>query len=199
MAFQILRSIWIKLWRFVMLPKKAQWHNHINHVQAPKAMRHWLTETGSLTAKLIANSSAFRVQRVYQRHDFCWIDEFAEIGLTKVEKVHAREVVLRCNDVPTVYAHTVLPFNSNASQWPLFRSLGEKSLGSTLFGDPQVKRGTLQFARLQPNHAAMLRAQQIVKSENFDQPLFARRSLFYRRGGVMLVTELFLPGILGLS
>lgn len=180
-----------------MLSKKARWHSHINHVQAPRAIRHWLTERGSLTAKLIAHSSSFRVQRISQQYDFCWADEYAEIGLSKIEKVHAREVVLRCDDVPTVYAHTVLPFHSNASQWPLFRTLGEKSLGSTLFGDPQVKRGALQFARLHANHPAMQRTRQIVKK--FDQPLFARRSLFYRRGGVMLVTELFLPQILALD
>jgi len=182
-----------------MRPKKAQWHNHINHVQAPEAMRHWLTESGSLTAKLIAHSSSFRVQRVYQQHDCCWADECAEIGLHKVEKVHAREVVLRCDDIPIVYAHTVLPLNSNAHQWPLFRSLGEKSLGTTLFGDPQVKRGALQFARLRPNHPAMQRFRQIVKNDHVDQVLFARRSLFFRRGGVMLVTELFLPGVLALG
>jgi chorismate--pyruvate lyase len=139
------------------------------------------------------------VQRIYQQHDFCWIDECEEIGLNKIEKVHAREVLLHCDDVPAVYAHTVLPLNSTANQWPLFKSLGEKSLGSTLFSDPQVKRGALQFARLRPNHPAIQRAQQIVKHNDFDQPLFARRSLFYRRGGVMLVTELFLPGILGLG
>lgn len=155
-------------------------------------MRHWLTEPGSLTAKLIARSASFRVQRVYQQHDFCWADDYAAIGLNKIEKVHAREVVLRCDEVPTVYAHTVLPLNSNASQWPLFKTLGEKSLGSILFNDRQVRRGALQFARLQSNHPAMQRARKIV---NFDEPLLARRSLFYRRGGVMLVTELFLPNV----
>lgn len=182
--------------RFVMGPKKARWHNHINHVQAPTAMRHWLTEPGSLTAKLIAHSTSFRVQRIDQQLDSCWADEHAAIGLNKIGKVYAREVVLRCDEVPTVHAHTVLPLNSNANQWPLFRALGEKSLGSTLFGDPLVKRSALQFARLQSNHPAMQRARKIV---DFDQPLFARRSLFYRHGGVMLVTELFLPNVLELT
>ncbi|PRC91347.1 chorismate--pyruvate lyase family protein [Solimicrobium silvestre] len=178
--------------------RKAQWHHHVNHVQAPKAMRHWLTDAGSLTAKLITHSSKFRVQRVYQQHDFCWADEYTEIGLSKASKVHAREVLLRCDDAPAIYAHTVLPLSSTASQWPLFKALGEKSLGSTLFGDPQVVRGALQFARLQPNHPAMRRAQ-LLTNKKFDQPLFARRSLFFRRGGVMLVTELFLPAIADLT
>lgn len=178
--------------------RHARWHNHINHVQAPPNLRHWLVGTGSLTSKLIAHSSAFRVQRIYQQHDFCWADEFAAIGLIKASKVHTREVLLRCDDKPMVYAHTILPLNSNAQQWPRFKSLGEKSLGSTLFGDPKVKRGVLQFARLPLNHPAMRRAQHLTHYQ-FKQSLFARRSLFFRNGGVMLVTEVFLPRIVELA
>jgi len=190
--------------------KVARWHDHVNHVQAPKEMRHWLTDPGSLTAKLIAHSTRFRVQRVFQQTDCCWADEAAQLGLPSAGKVHAREVLLRCDDIPAVFAHTVLPLDSTASQWPLFRTLGNKSLGSTLFGDPQVVRGAMQFARLHPNHPAMRRAIELAcNTQNclqnqfdqtrFEQPLYARRSLFYRRGGVMLVTELFLPQIVHLT
>jgi len=185
-----------------LAPKQANWHDHVNHVQPPREMRHWLTDRGSLTAKLIAHSDQFRVQRVFQQHDFCWVDEFRQIGLRKKCQVHAREVLLRCDDQPAVYAHTVLPLNSTAGEWPLFRTLGNKSLGSTLFGDPQVVRGAMQYARLQPNHPAMQRAHHLTRqnfgsetNSQFAHPLFARRSLFFRRGGVMLVTELFLPAV----
>jgi len=176
----------------------AHWHDHVNHVCAPKELQHWLTDRGSLTAKLIAHSEQFRVQRLFQQSASCWPDEYAEIGMPKAGKAHAREVLLLCNDIPVVFAHTVLPLNATASQWPLFRTLGNKSLGSTLFGDPLVARGAMQFARLQPNHPAVRRARGFIDNpsmNNPNQPLYARRSLFYRRGGVMLVTELFLPSI----
>ncbi|MET3106129.1 chorismate--pyruvate lyase [Oxalobacteraceae bacterium GrIS 2.11] len=183
--------------------RHARWHNHVNHVQAPPEMRHWLTNRGSLTAKLIAHSSQFRVQRVVQQIGLCWADEFMQIGLNKPGKVHAREVLLRCDEKPVVFAHTVLPLSSTASQWPLFRTLGNKSLGSTLFGDPLVLRGRMQYARLRDNHPAVQRAQRLTGNEldrqTFDQPWFARRSLFFRQGGVMLVTELFLPTIMQLT
>ena len=113
-------------------------------------------------------------------------------------KVHAREVLLNCNDIPAVFAHTVLPLSSTRGQWPLFGGLGNKSLGTTLFGDPRVRRGHLQFARLHPYHPAMQRARELLGTApggNEDAPLFARRSLFSRCGGTMLVTELFLPSI----
>ncbi len=185
--------------------KFAHWHDHVNHVRAPRELQHWLTDPGSLTAKLIAHSTHFRVQRVFQQTASCWTDEAAQLGLAKACKVHAREVLLRCDDVAAVFAHTVLPLASTASQWPLFRTLGNKSLGSTLFGDPQVVRGAMQFARLHPNHPAMRRAygltcnQPDLLQRQFDQTLYARRSLFCRRGGVMLVTELFLPQIVHLT
>lgn len=182
------------------MPKRiryARWHHHINHVRVPQHLRHWLIEAGSLTSKLIAHSSTFRVQRIYQHTDACWADEYAALSLNKVGKVHTREVLLHCDDMPVVYAHTVLPLYSNARQWPRFKSLGEKSLGSTLFNDPKVERGPLQFARLPLNHPAMRRVQCLTQHK-FCQPLFARRSLFFRFGGVMLVTELFLPKIVEL-
>ncbi len=181
----------------------ARWHDHVNGVQAAQTMQHWLTDSGSLTAKLMAHSQTFRVQRVQQRPGVCWADELAAIGMTRPGKAHVREVLLSCDGEPVVYAHTVLPLASTGGQWPLFRTLGEKSLGSTLFGDPKVRRGHLQFARLQHNHPAMQRARKLVQgtrseaavSWKADKPLFARRSLFFRCGGLMLVTELFLPSI----
>ncbi len=187
-------------------PRLAHWHSHINHVQAPRQLQHWLTDSGSLTAKLIAHSSEFRVQRISQKNEGCWADEYHQIGLDKPGKVHAREVLLRCDGQAAVYAHTILPMTSTATQWPLFRTLGNQSLGSTLFGDPRVVRGPIRYARLHHQHPAMQRAGQLTGhgwGQDEQRPrnpyLFARRSLFYRRGGVMLVTELFLPPIMKLT
>ena len=172
----------------------AHWHQHINHVQAPAELRPWLLDQGSLTARLIAHSNHFQVQKISQRTGLCWWDEFEAVGLSRRAKVHGREVLLRCDSQAAVYAHTVMPLDANASQWPLFRSLGNRSLGSTLFNDAQVRRGALAFARLTPSHPAMRRARQLTGlNQCATGSLFARRSLFYRCGAVLLVTELFLP------
>ena len=199
----------IRSWPSVMQNKRAsrrpgcaQWHDHVNHVNAPAAFRHWLTDRGSLTAKLIAQCDRFSVQRICQQTEKCWSDEFDAIGLPGPRQVHAREVLLRCDGRAAVYAHTVMPLHATATQWPLFRSLGNRSLGSTLFNDPRVVRGPMQFARLNVEHPAMRRALALTTVESgpdwrnhFERSLLARRSLFFRRGGVMLVTELFLPNL----
>lgn len=175
----------------------AQWHTHINGVQATPMMADWLSNRDSLTERLIAHSQQFRVQRLYQGRAMCLQDEFAEIDLAKPQQVVEREVLLRCDDVAVVYAHTIVPLTANAQEWPLFASLGNRSLGTTLFNDPLVQRGQLQYARLSWAHPLMRRIQHcefIQQGDLLGVPhLWARRSVFTRHNAKLLVTEVFLP------
>jgi chorismate--pyruvate lyase len=177
----------------------ARWHQHVNAVRAPAAMVDWLTNRASLTARLVACCQQFRVQRLLQSRAMCLDDEFAEIGLARPERVVQREVLLRCDGVGVVYAHTVLPNRANATQWPLFAALGERSLGTTLFSDPLVMRGELAYARLRHTHPLLRRIQQLQILHEPVSCLHARRSVFQRKGGRLLVTEVFLPAINTLS
>ena len=173
----------------------ARWTAHMNGVNPPAALRDWLTDRASLTAKLSAGAGRFRVQRLHQRRGICLADEAALIGLPRPRQVIERDVLLLCGGRPLVYAHTVVPLAATASQWPLFGALGERSLGTTLFGDPGVVRGALQYARLRPGHPLLQRARAAVASGAADGVLFARRCLYRRKGGLLLVTEVFLPHI----
>jgi chorismate--pyruvate lyase len=176
----------------------ANWHSHVIAVNAPEAMRHWLTGGGSLTNKLKAHSRAFRVQKLHQHPALCLADEAAAIGLHRPSRVVEREVLLRCDNTPVVFGHTVVPTSADASDWPLFSALGERSLGSTLFGDPQVRRGELEFARLRPCHPLARRARAAAGMQD-EQILYARRCLYQRHNGLLLVTEVFMPEVLSLA
>lgn len=202
MAWPISSIILILFWHFVMRSKHSlpslrvvQWHNHVNAVRASVPMRDWLTNRASLTARLVARCQQFRVQRLHQKLAICLADEYAEIGLHRAQKVLEREVLLRCDDVAMVYAHTVLPMTASASEWPLFAALGEKSLGTTLFNDPLVERCALHYAKLRPDHALMQRIQKLQLLTDCSVSLLARRSVFRRKGACLLVTEVFLPSI----
>lgn len=173
----------------------VKWVSHVNGVNAPKEMQNWLTDRVSLTVKLIAHSQNFRVQRLVQQRAHCLADEFSMVGLRRRSCVQERDVLLRCDAKPVVFAHTIVPLTASATDWPFFSSLGERSLGTTLFGDPLVKRGALQYARLPMRHPLQLRARAVVGKEMEDGPLFARRCLFRRKKGLLLVTEVFLPAI----
>ena len=178
--------------------RQALWHRHVNRVNAPPALRDWLTSAGSLTARLIAHSQAFRVQRLHQRRAPCLADEAGALKLPRAVQVLEREVLLRCDGTPVVFAHTVVPLSATASDWPLFGGLGERSLGSTLFYDPQVVRGELEFARIRAGHPLMARARAALGAAG-DTVLYARRCLYRRHRGILLVTEVFLPPVLALA
>jgi chorismate--pyruvate lyase len=174
----------------------------VNGVNPPPSMRGWLSDAGSLTAKLTARCQRFRVQCLHQRLGLCLADEAGAIGLAHAGRVLEREVLLRCDGRPMVFAHTVVPMSATAADWPLFSALGNRSLGSTLFGDPQVQRGALSYARVRGGHPLMQRARAALCGlggmggvVELDPVLYARRSLFRRKNGLLLVTEVFLPGI----
>jgi chorismate--pyruvate lyase len=185
--------------------RQALWHRHVNALAAPAAYRPWLGEGGSLTARLIAHSTSFRVQRLHQRTALCLADEAHAIGMSRPGRVWEREVLLRCAGRPVVFAHTVVPMAANAADWPMFNALGERSLGSTLFGDPLVRRGALEFARLRPGHPLARRARAALGETNEHAiciaPIhyYARRCLYRRHQGTLLVTEVFLPAVTDLT
>lgn len=178
--------------------RHARWVGHVNGVNASTLLREWLTDTMSLTMKLMQHSSRFRVRKLKQQRGFCLADEWMEVGLRRRMHVQEREVLLVCDERPVVYAHTVVSLDATASDWPFFGRLGERSLGTTLFGDPRVRRGELQYARLNTQHPLARRALAAAESAAAGYPLFARRCLYRRRNGSLLVTELFLPSVLEL-
>jgi chorismate--pyruvate lyase len=181
--------------------RRARWLAHAGGTGAGSAMRDWLTTPGSLTARLMAHSGAFRVQKLRQASGLCLADEAAAIGLPRPTRVWEREVLLRCDGRPVVYGHTVVPLSATAQDWPLFSALGERSLGSTLFHDPRVRRAALAFARLRPGHPLYARVHAALGAPaDHAEPIYhARRCVYRRRQGLLLVTEVFLPAVLELT
>ena len=180
--------------------RRARWLAHPDGVGAPAAMRDWLTTPGSLTARLVAHSHHFRVHKLRQAGNVCLADEADAIGLARPRRVWEREVLLRCDGQPVVYGHTVVPMSASASDWPLFSALGERSLGTTLFYDPKVTRGELEFARLRPGHPLLARVHAALGRDGpARETYFARRCVYRRRQGLLLVTEVFLPEVLDLE
>jgi chorismate--pyruvate lyase len=182
--------------------RRANWYRHALAVNAPAALARWLVSGGSLTARLKAHAGAFRVQVLHQHPARCLADEAAALALDRAGRCWEREVLLRCDNTPAVFAHTVVPMSANAADWPLFSALGERSLGTTLFGDPMVARGALEYARLRATHPLARRARAALLADGVVLPdellLYARRCLYRRRRGTLLVTEVFLPQVAAL-
>jgi len=172
-----------------------RWLRHMAPVHAAPALRDWLVAPGSLTARLRLHCRRFDVRVLRQGSAVCLADQASEIGLARPMRVQQREVLLLCDGVPVVYAQTVLPAGRGRADWPFFKVLGSRSLGSALFHDPAITRGALQHARLSARHPLAQRALAALPSHAPGATLHARRCLYRRRRGRLLVTELFLPAI----
>lgn len=173
----------------------AHWYNHVNAVDAPGHLRHWLTDPGSLTYKLKARCDTFAVRHLSQGMERCCREDSQALGMAGRGKVMQREVILLCDNQPVVYACSTVLSNAMRRDWPFLASLGSKPLGEKLFTDVRIARQPLQYARLDASHPAMLRATLALGVAQVAPTCHARRSVFCRHGGIMLVTEIFLPAI----
>ncbi|MBY4897394.1 chorismate lyase [Cupriavidus sp. AU9028] len=159
-------------------------------------LRRWITGEGSLTARLVASSSRFRVCRLSQGMETPLLDEWHAIGLAAPRPVIARDVLLVCDNTPAIYAHSIVHPLYARRDWPFLGGLGDRPLGGALFVDPRVRREPFEFARLLPHHPLMRRLQRALPELAHWPMLPARRSVFRRGKGAMLVTEVFLPDLI---
>jgi chorismate--pyruvate lyase len=157
------------------------------------ALRSWLTEPGSLTARCQALCASFTVKLLH--YGFARSLE-GEAGIGK--QVRIREVLLACDGVPVIFAHTLLcnAVSRNASGRGLvFRwlaRLGSRSLGSLLFSHPGFVRGEIEYCRLDSRHPLFYR---VAPYAPLEKTLWARRSRHRLGDQAVLVTEVFLPAI----
>jgi chorismate--pyruvate lyase len=158
----------------------------------------WLTETGSLTARCVAATRQFRIRLLSQGQGQPLPDEAEAFRLRRGLRARVREVLLECDGVPVIYAHTVLPLASRGRLARWLAGLGSRSLGSLLFTHPGFGRGPIEFRRLDRRDPLFKRAARATAVEG-GQSLWARRSAHCLDGQTVLVTEVFLPAILRLE
>lgn len=156
------------------------------------ALRPWLQASGSLTARLKAQFSQFAVMPVRQQWQSGRLDELRALGLPPRTRIWLREVCLFGDDLPRVFAHSVIAPSALFGSWRGLRSIGQRPLGEVLFNTPAVRRGQLHYRKLPKQHPLR---QQVIAAGWVSplQPLWARRSRFMLGRQTILVTEIFLP------
>ena len=156
----------------------------------------WLTDRGSLTGRIRARCAAFHVQLLFQGPRRATRDErFLFNG--RMPRVLVREVCLVCGREPVVFAHSVTRLRYLRGPWRALARLGTRPLGPALFADPRVARHPLRFRKLKVRDELHVRAAAVLRAR--PQALWARRSIFTSHNSPILVTEVFLPGILKLG
>lgn len=129
----------------------SRWRSCLPGSGMPASLRDWLQEPRSLTARL-QRHGRFRLRLLAQRLHRANRDEESVLDIAPQARCWVREVVLHCDDVPVVFAHTVLPAEPRGVLGRWFAGLGGRSLGSLLFAHPGFQRGPLAFARIDARH-----------------------------------------------
>jgi chorismate lyase len=171
------------------------WHPSL--LSLPSRTRNWLQSRGSLTQMIQQRCTRFRVEPVRQSLARPHEDELSVMKLRHGELALVREVYLYCGHTPVIFAHSVVSRENLRGAWRSLNNLGRRSLGTVLFSNPAIERTPFGFKKIDASHPLCKRACQHLQTRPAD--LWARRSLFTLHGQSILVTEVFLPDILGLA
>ena len=160
---------------WISLAELAQW-------SASPTATSWLTETGSLTARLRRHHPQLAVDVVSERLEAPLAEEAQRLALDSDASAWIREVTLHENGLALLQARTVIPHWSPANPWCEVQRLGSRPLGEILFSDPGLERSEFEFT-LGPGW----RESDLVAPDRL-----ARRCVFWRQGAPLLLTERFL-------
>ncbi len=117
--------------------------------------------------------------------------EGAILRMRRGEAAIIREVELLVDDVPWVFARTIIPASSLRGPAKRLTLLGTKPLGEVLFAEPHTERVMMEMASLNRRHNLFNKAVRNMGSQ--PEQLWGRRTLFNLSGSNLLVNELFLP------
>jgi chorismate--pyruvate lyase len=162
-------------------------------------LRRWLRRTGSLSAHLQTLGARFEVQRLSQRVAPLRPGEARSLGLPAHTRCVVREVVLRVDGKPLVFARSVAPAKALRGPWRSLAGLGSRSLAQLLFDTPRLPRSPLQALRV-PAAGHWAAALQRGWHQATGQPWPARTawgrcSVFRKAGTPLRVTEVFAPAM----
>lgn len=159
------------------------------------ALRGWLQASGSLSARLAAIGHEFSVQVVMQGRQPLSADEAHALGWGTLRVGYAREVLLRVDGKPMVFARSVTAFAHSVGAWRSVRGLGHRPLADVLFKRIGISRQPLEFKTIRrpsPLHCHVLQSWQKATGAPLSaRALPSRRSVFTRSGAALLVMEIF--------
>lgn len=167
----------------------------------PVALRGWLRDSDSLTARIRARCGQFSVAIQRQTLARPLPDEAHALGISPARRAWLREVLLLADGIPVVYARSWHPLVAPAHRMAAFFRSGRQPLGQILFAHPRIRRSPLKICSIDARDARYHRALACAHAaEAPPRLLWGRHSLFVRPAGcAVLVCEFFLPAIAQLA
>lgn len=171
-------------------------HNPSRHIlqKPPRPLRVWLHDRSSLTRRLQAlSNNQFSVTVLKQ----CWEKpcrtEAQLLNLPLHEVALIREVILHGNNMPWVYARSVLPLRTLNGSLRFLRHWDSRPLGALLFRNHRIQRERPIVQTL-----ARTSLPKLLQTRHTPVRLWGRSSIFRHDQQGLLVTETFLPALVDL-
>ena len=165
------------------------------------SLRDWLRAPGSLSRRLARLGQRFTVQVLRQRVVPFRALERAALGLPPRGLTVVREVILRVDDAPMVWARSAVHQRATIGPWRAIKGLGSRPLAHLLYDDYRIHRSELKPRRLaRHSHTRRHAARQWLAATGEAMPaqmLWSRNSVFDRCGAQLRVMELFAPELRG--
>ncbi|MCH8856360.1 MAG: chorismate lyase [Proteobacteria bacterium] len=165
------------------------------------SLRDWLRAPGSLSRRLAALGQRFEVQVLRQGVAPFRALERAALGLPPRGLTVVREVILRVDGEPLVWARSAVHQRATTGPWRALKGLGSRPLAHLLYDDYRIHRSELQPRRLaRQGHTRRHAARQWRAATGAAMPAqmqWSRHSVFHRGGALLRVMELFAPGLAG--
>lgn len=150
----------------------------------------WLRRSGSLTAHLRTLGDV-RVQVLFE--DFIELGASGSVmGRHIATTMWARDVTLRVDGRPAIVARTLVEAKDCVTAWRAIRGLRDSPLATLLYHDASVQRSPFEYGLLGREHRLFRLARRIAP-EMHSSRLWARRSVFDRKGARLAVAECFMP------
>ena len=141
----------------------------------------WLSEEGSLTERLKEEFGNVKVDVMHEGY------------ISEKKSEYMREVIIQSDDLPMIYARTLLKKSDLEDAWKCLKSLGQQSLANILFKDSKIFRRSLSYRICKSNDALYLH----LKSLNLvhEEVIWSRQSEWEREGKTLLLVEVFLSNL----
>ena len=162
----------------------------------PGNVQSWTYESGSLTRRLRNYyGDAVTVKVLLQRWSKPFLSEYRLLQLPGHQYNLTREVLLHANGKPLILARTIIPASTIKAVKTNLVHLGNRPLGEVIFSYPKLERIAMDVALINP----AIWKQAALAEAGIEQALWGRRTVYGIAHKQMLVSEFFLPEILGVA
>jgi chorismate--pyruvate lyase len=160
----------------------------------PGNVQSWTYESGSLTQRLRNfYGDAVAVKILLQSWHEPFLSERRLLKLPEHQYSLTREVLLYANDKPLILARTIIPATTVKAAKNNLSQLGNRPLGEIIFSYPKLERIAMDVTLIDPPTWTQL----AIAEVGINQSIWGRRTVYAIASKQMLVSEFFLPEVLG--